>query len=62
MPFKIKKVTSSNKTVRLPDDLIEQMEKIAYVHDISFNQLVVQCCTYSMEQLEEEKTEPLRKP
>ncbi len=41
--FEIKKTTSSNKTIRMPDNLIERLEHLATLHDISFNQLVVQC-------------------
>lgn len=53
--FEIKKPTSSNKTIRMPDSLIEKMEKLAAVHDISFNQLVVQCCEYALENLDKSK-------
>lgn len=38
--FKIKKTTSSSKTIRMPDPLIEELEKLAYQNEISFNQLV----------------------
>lgn len=38
--FEIKKPTSSNKTIRMPDTLIEKLERLAVQHDISFNQLV----------------------
>ena len=41
--FEIKKPSASNKTIRMPDTLIEKLEKLAAKHDISFNQLVVQC-------------------
>ncbi len=50
--FHIKKTQSSNKTVRMPDDLIDQLEKLAAKNDISFNQLVVQCCEYALENLD----------
>lgn len=52
MPFKIQKVESMNKTVRMPIDLIQSLEELATSHDISFNQLVVQCCRYALENLE----------
>lgn len=35
----------------MPDAMIEKMEKLAAQHDISFNQLVIQCCEYAMEHL-----------
>lgn len=53
MTFQIKKPKpSSNKTIRLPNDLIEQMEQIADAADISFNQLIIQCCQYALNHLE----------
>lgn len=55
--FEIKKTTSSNKTVRMPDDLIHQLEALAYENDVSFNQLVVQCCEYALSHLAESGTQ-----
>lgn len=55
--FEIKKPTSSNKTIRMPDDLIEKLEKLAVRNDISFNQLVIQCCVYSLENLPDAERE-----
>ena len=52
--FEIKKPSSSNKTIRMPDTLIEQLERLAAKHDISFNQLVVQCCEYALENMKPE--------
>ncbi len=49
--FEIKKPSASNKTVRMPDSLIEKLEKLAGENDISFNQLVIQCCEYAIEHL-----------
>ncbi|MCM1008708.1 MAG: DUF2610 domain-containing protein [Ruminococcus flavefaciens] len=49
--FEIKKMTASNKTVRMPDLLIEKLKKLAEENDIPFNQLVVQCCEYAIENL-----------
>lgn len=49
--FIIQKQESTNKTLRLPDDLIEQLEEIATFENISFNQLVVQCCEYAINHL-----------
>lgn len=55
MDFIIKKPTSSNRTVRMPDELIETMSKIANEKGISFNQLVIQCCEYALENLNNRK-------
>ena len=53
MDFVIKKPKSSNRTIRMPDDLIEKLGKIATAQGISFNQLVVQCCEFALENLKE---------
>lgn len=53
--FKIRKPSASNKTIRMPDTLIEKLEKLASKHDISFNQLVVQCCEYALDNMNDEK-------
>ncbi|WP_343249072.1 YlcI/YnfO family protein [Diplocloster hominis] len=50
--FEIKKIKSSNKTIRMPNDLIENLERLAFENDISFNQLVVQCCEYALDNME----------
>ncbi len=50
--FEIKKPTSSNKTIRMPDLLIDKLEQLAFDNDISFNQLVIQCCEYALENLD----------
>jgi len=49
--FIIQKNEASNKTIRMPNSLIEQLEEIAINEDISFNQLVVQCCEYALANL-----------
>lgn len=51
--FQIKKPSASNKTIRMPDSLIDKLEKLAEKNDISFNQLIVQCCEYALEHLDE---------
>ena len=47
--FTVKKPQNSNKTIRMPDELIERLQKVADANDISFNQLVVQCCEYALD-------------
>ena len=53
--FQIQKPESSNKTIRMKNDLIDKLEKLATDNGISFNQLVVQCCEYAMNNLYDEK-------
>ncbi|HIQ61093.1 MAG TPA: hypothetical protein IAD31_05805 [Candidatus Enterenecus faecium] len=47
--FEVKKPHNSNKTIRMPDDLIQKLQKVADENDISFNQLVIQCCEYALD-------------
>ena len=49
--FEIKKTSATNKTIRMPDSLIEELKNLAIKNDISFNQLVIQCCEYAIENL-----------
>lgn len=49
--FIVQKNEASNKTIRMSNTLIEQLEEIAANEDISFNQLVVQCCEYALANL-----------
>ncbi|MEE0060945.1 MAG: YlcI/YnfO family protein [Acutalibacteraceae bacterium] len=53
--FVVKKPESSNKTIRMPNELIDKLEKLAASNDISFNQLVVQCCEYALENLQKDE-------
>lgn len=55
--FRIKKPQSSNKTIRMPDELIEKLQTLATSNDISFNQVVVQCCEFALENMIEEEKE-----
>ena len=50
--FEIKKVEYTNKTFRMPVELIESMEKIAQEKGVSLNNLVIQCCNYALENLD----------
>ena len=49
--FEIKKPSASSKTIRMPDSLIEKLKNLAINNNISFNQLVIQCCEYAIENL-----------
>ena len=49
--FQIKKPHSSNKTIRMPDELIAKLQALADQNDISFNQVVVQCCDFALQKL-----------
>lgn len=53
--FTVKKNESSNKTIRMSNDLIERLEQVAQEKDVSFSQLVIQCCEYALGHMGEEQ-------
>jgi len=54
--FQIRKgYDSESKTFRLPIELIEKLEILATQNKLSLNQLVIQCLTYAVDNLEVEK-------
>ena len=55
--FQIQKPEYTNKTFRMPSDLVAQLEQLAQSNDISLNQLVIQCCQYALENLEDDDAE-----
>lgn len=56
--FKIQKgYDTVSKTFRLPIELVERMDFLAYKYNLSLNQLVVQCLNYALENLEEDGVE-----
>ena len=59
--FVVKKNESFNKTIRMPSDLISKIEKIAREKDISFNQVVVQCCEYALDNLETDENKKINR-
>lgn len=50
--FKVEKPEFVNKTFRLEKKLVERLEQIAQQEDISVNALVVQCCNYALDNME----------
>ena len=50
--FEVKKIEDTNKTFRLPVELVRKMEKLAQNKGISLNNLIVQCCEYALENVE----------
>ena len=56
MEFIVKKHSASNRTIRIPDELAKILTEIAEKKDISFNQLVVQCCEYALANLKDDKS------
>lgn len=42
------------KTFRLPEDLVQELSQLAADHDISLNNLVIQCLQYALEHIDRE--------
>lgn len=61
--FKIQKgYDTVTKTFRLPIELVERLDSLAYKYNLSLNQLVVQCLNYSLENLDDsENSNPAEK-
>lgn len=48
---------SETKTFRLPIELIEKLDILATQNKLSLNQLVIQCLTYAVENLDNDNME-----
>lgn len=58
--FKVnKKLKSADipRTVRFTEPLFERLNQVAAANGISFNLLVLQCCNYALDNMEEEPKE-----
>ncbi len=55
--FKIEKAEIVNKTFRMDKRLVERLARVAQQENISVNALVIQCCTYALDNMED-KPEP----
>ena len=54
--FKLKKVATEyeNKSLRLPKDLIDEVQALANKNNLSFNKVVIQCIEYALDNMEPE--------
>lgn len=52
--FKVEKPEYINKTFRMPSELVAKLEVLAQSKQISLNKLVIQCCNYALDNLEED--------
>lgn len=53
--FEVKKEEYINKTFRMPVELVKKLEIIAQSEKVSLNNLIVQCCEYSIKNLKKDK-------
>lgn len=42
-----------NKSLRLPSELIEQVQTLASENNMSFNKVVIQCIEYALQNMEQ---------
>ena len=54
--FNVKKPEHVNKTLRLPKELVNQLEILAQEKGISLNNLVIQCCEYALENIDDKES------
>ncbi len=55
--FKIQKgYDSVSKSFRLPVELVDKLEELAYKNNLSLNQLVIQCLNYALDNLEDDSS------
>ena len=50
--FRVKKVEHVNKTFRIPLELVQKLEVLAQEKNISLNNLIIQCCEYALENID----------
>ena len=50
----VMKSANVGRTIRFTESLFEQLNRLAYKNDVSFNSLVLQCCKYALEHYEED--------
>lgn len=50
--FKVHKTEYINKTFRMPVDLVKALEITAQNSGVSLNNLIIQCCNYALNDME----------
>lgn len=51
--FKVKKSEYVNKTFRMPLELVKNLEILAQEKNVSLNNLVIQCCQYALNNIDD---------
>ena len=55
MKFDPKEKQTVNKTIRIDEELVQQVHKIAGERNLSFNKFVIQCIEYAINNLKTEE-------
>ena len=45
-----------SRTIRFTEDLFETLNNTAQEHNVSFNELVLQCCRYALGKIDDDNT------
>lgn len=53
--FKVIKPQYAQKTFRMPTELLAKLSCLAQNMEVSLNNLVIQCCEYALENINEDK-------
>ncbi|WP_195941212.1 YlcI/YnfO family protein [Faecalibacillus intestinalis] len=57
MAFQLKpKKQTENKTIRFPEELVNEIEKYIQNKDVTFSHFVIQACEYALENVEDDET------
>ncbi len=51
--IEIKKELSTNKCIRFPNDLLEQIKKQASDNNITFSKFVILACSYALKNMDD---------
>jgi len=54
--FKVQKREYVSKTIRIPRDLFSELDMLLHEKEVSFNQLVIQCCQYALDHLDDNQS------
>ena len=49
--FNVNKPVMVNKTFRLPQSLVNNLQQVAQAKEVSLNNLIIQCCEYALNNL-----------
>lgn len=58
--FKVSKPEMVNKTFRMPAELVERLNVVAQAQKVSLNNLVCQCCEYTLNNLSDSKNDDVK--
>ena len=58
--FEVTKPEMTNRTFRMPQELVDKLGEVAQQKGVSLNKLVIQCCEYALKNLPDDKNETIK--